>query len=76
MVLQARNTGDVRLRIADMRLVAGGRPVFQQGGLFGYVLGQATMQWPLARGTGLGSGALSLQGQTNLGAISVPVQRQ
>ena len=48
--LRAHNTGDQRLRIAQITLAgAGGASVKLGGGLLGYVLGHADMSWTLGK---------------------------
>ncbi|EKF17325.1 fimbrial biogenesis chaperone [Nitratireductor pacificus] len=69
LVLVARNTGSSRLRISDVLLRAGGGVVRRESGLLGYVLGGATMQWPLGAAAGLGGGPVTMTVQTHLGPI-------
>lgn len=64
LAIEARNSGGRRLRLADVSLSQGGRVIHRQPGLFGYVLPNGTMRWPLAGGAG---GANIIQAQTNLG---------
>ncbi|MFU8866012.1 MAG: molecular chaperone [Rhodobacterales bacterium] len=75
-VLQARNLGDVRLRIADLRVMAGGSTMIRQDGLFAYVLGGSVMQWQVGSASTWGAGALSVKAATNAGDLNVPVARQ
>lgn len=69
--LVGQNRGDVRLRLADLRLSGSGATV-QRNGLVGYVLGGSTMQWPVAQAGRLGAGA-RLKAETNLGALDARV---
>ena len=75
-VLQARNVGDVRLRVADLRVMSGGTTVVRQDGLFAYVLGGSVMQWQVGSASRWGAGALSVKAATNAGDLNVPVARQ
>lgn len=70
--LVARNTGDSRLRLADVTLGAPGGASVTHSGLMGYVLGGSTMQWPIAPAGQLGATA-RLTATTNLGRLSVDV---
>lgn len=72
-VLEARNIGDTRLRIADAELRRGGNVVYSKNGLFGYVLGGATMQWPLGPVSRIGTAGLELQASTSQGLLHAPV---
>ncbi|WP_417675608.1 molecular chaperone [Pseudodonghicola sp.] len=64
--LEARNSGQQNLRLVDLRLSRGGSRVYGKTGLFGYVLGGATMRWPLGAVSGIGSG-LTLSAMTAAG---------
>lgn len=75
-VLQARNVGDMRLRIADLQVYAGGRTLARQNGLFGYVLGGSVMQWSFGSASQIGNGSLSLRATTNAGVLNAPIVRQ
>jgi len=70
-VLTARNAGQSRLKLADLRLLRNGRTVYRQDGLFGYVLGGSEMRWVLKQG--VGGGRLELRAETNQGAIRTDV---
>lgn len=74
-VLQARNVGDTRLRIADLQVLTGNRALVRQNGLFGYVLGGSVMQWSFGGGTQLAQGSLSLRAMTNAGSLNAPITR-
>ena len=75
-VLMAQNAGDVRLRLADVRMVQAGGTVDSHEGLFGYVLGGASMQWPLGSASKFGSGTVSLQADTSRGPLQANVARR
>ena len=75
-VLEGRNTGQVRLRMADLRLTQGGKMVSRHDGLLGYVLGGATMRWPVAAASSIGSGRVKLQASTSRGALDANVSTQ
>ncbi|MDB5658752.1 MAG: molecular chaperone [Cypionkella sp.] len=75
-VLEAKNTGDVRLRLADVELVQGGGTVDSHKGLFGYVLGGASMRFPLGSASKFRNGPLSLQAVTSRGPLSAAVSQR
>lgn len=70
--LVGQNRGDTRLRLADLRLSGASGASVKRPGLMGYVLGGATMQWPVAPAGRLGGGA-SLKAATNFGALDARV---
>lgn len=70
--LVARNQGDSRLRLADLRLTGASGATVSHPGLVGYVLGGSSMQWQVASSGRLGSGA-TLSAATNLGLLDVSV---
>lgn len=70
--LVAQNTGDSRLRIADVTLTASNGATVSHPGLLGYVLGGSSMEWPIASAGQLG-GSARLSAATNLGALDVDV---
>lgn len=73
--LVAVNRGDSRLRLADLQLKgASGAKVAHQG-LPGYVLGGASMQWPIAPAGRLGASA-RLTVVTNVGSLDTGVASQ
>lgn len=72
LLLTARNTGQSRLRLSDLTLTQGGRKLGSRIGLVGYVLGGATMQWPIA-GKALSGGAVSLSAQSDFGPFDAKV---
>jgi fimbrial chaperone protein len=43
--LSASNSGDERIRLADLKLQSGGRSIMVGRGLAGYVLGRSTREW-------------------------------
>ncbi len=73
LVLTARNTGDTRLRLADVQLTQGGRAIGARKGLVGYVLGGASMQWPVGAGKSVSSGAVGLRAQSEFGPLDANV---
>lgn len=74
--LQAHNAGDIRLRLADVKLVSGGDTVHSHDGLVGYVLGGASMRFPLGQASRLPNGPVSLQAETSRGTLKTDVQQQ
>lgn len=73
MYLEARNAGDVRLRLANMELMRGNAMVFRRNGLFGYVLGGSSMRWPLGSAGRIGTASGNLRATTNRGILNAPV---
>lgn len=61
--LTAKNTGNRRLRLADLNIEAGGKSLYRQTGLVGYVLAGAEMRWPI-------STALPTDGKVAMKAVS------
>ncbi|SNT76139.1 molecular chaperone [Paracoccus seriniphilus] len=70
--LVGQNRGDTRLRLADLRMTGASGARVARRGLVGYVLGGATMQWPVAAAGRLGAGA-RLKAATNLGTLDAQV---
>lgn len=70
--LVAQNRGDTRLRLSDLKLSGASGASASHRGLVGYVLGGATMQWPVAPAGRLGGGA-QLKAQTDRGALDARV---
>ncbi|WP_187435744.1 fimbrial biogenesis chaperone [Bradyrhizobium hipponense] len=72
LAVTARNTGQQRLKIADLKVTDGaGQSVPLGKGLVGYVLGNATMQWSFpAHGTNLSGRAVTLSAQSDAGQIN------
>ncbi len=73
LVLTARNAGDTRLRLADVQLTQQGRVLGGRKGLVGYVLGGASMQWPIGAGKSVSSGAVGLKAQSEFGPLNADV---
>ncbi|QND53212.1 molecular chaperone [Phyllobacterium sp. 628] len=73
LVLAARNNGDSRLRLSDLQLTQGGRDVGTRKGLVGYVLGGASMQWPVGSGRSVSGGSVALKAQSDSGPLDVNV---
>lgn len=74
-VLEARNVGQVRLRLADLRINSAGTTVVRHNGLFGYVLGGSTMRWTLGSASRYGGG-VTLQATTSRGPLNANVSAQ
>lgn len=70
LALIARNSGGSRLRLADVSLKQGGKVVGNRKGLVGYVLGGATMQWPIGRASRISGSVLTLSAQSDTGPIN------
>ncbi|HVW54927.1 MAG TPA: molecular chaperone [Rhizobiaceae bacterium] len=71
--LIGRNRGGSRLRLSDLKLTQGGKTIARRKGLVGYVLGGATMEFPVGRGTRLGGGKVKLSANSAVGPISASV---
>jgi len=78
LVLTAKNTGQRRLRIANLQLNAGASRIASRDGLLGYVLGGAAMQWtlPASRNNAIAGRAFTLSAQGDSGPINAPVVAQ
>lgn len=78
LLLVARNQGASRLRLADVVLLSGAGVVGRDEGLTGYVLGGASMQWPIRTSGRVGAGPLVMRAQSHLGPIetSLAIQRR
>ena len=65
-------------RLADIVLLSGGGVVGRDEGLTGYVLGGASMQWPIRTSGRVGAGPLVMRAQSHLGPIetSLAIQRR
>ncbi|MBY8917085.1 molecular chaperone [Nitratireductor rhodophyticola] len=76
LMLVARNNGAGRLRLSDVRISQGARRIGRRDGLVGYVLGGATMQWPIGSAGSVGGGPAALRAQSHLGPVeaTVPVR--
>jgi fimbrial chaperone protein len=72
LAVTAKNTGQQRLKIADLKLTDGtGRSVTLGSGLVGYVLGNATIQWSFpARGISVSGRTVTLSAQSDGGEIN------
>jgi fimbrial chaperone protein len=71
LAVTAKNAGQQRLKIADLKLIDGaGQSVTLGKGLVGYVLGSATMRWSFpAHATNLSGRAVTLSAQSDAGQI-------
>jgi fimbrial chaperone protein len=72
LAVTAKNAGQQRLKIADLKLADGtGRSITLGSGLVGYVLGNATMQWSFpARGIRVSGPTVKLSAQSDGGEIN------
>lgn len=69
--LVATNRGDTHLRLSDLTLSQAGKSAFNRKGLVGYVLGGASMQWPITLKNA--GGPLKLSATGSNGPISANV---
>ena len=70
--LIGRNTGDRRIRLADLGLTANGISIYLHTGLFGYVLPGAEMRWPITSSTPLPMGTkLDMKAMADTGPMEV-----
>lgn len=76
--LVGRNTGNRRLRLADLSIDSAGKQVFFQQGLVGYVLAGSELQVPLssASGTIPSDGRLRMTAASDNGRVEVPLATQ
>jgi fimbrial chaperone protein len=73
LVLTAHNTGDTRLRLADVRLLQGSHFVAGHKGLVGYVLGGASTHWPIQAEKSINPGPVTLKVQSELGPFDANI---
>ena len=75
-MLVASNAGDMRLRIASLKLKDGrGRELSFGNGLVGYALGHASMSWVLPnRAGGFGGGTIAITAETEKGPLDASAQ--
>ncbi|KAA1180537.1 molecular chaperone [Rhizobium tropici] len=73
LVLVGRNNGGSRFRLSNLTLAQGGTKISNRNGLVGYVLGGATMQWPIGTTKSLSGSAVTLHGQSDLGPFDAKV---
>ena len=73
LMLTARNNGDSRFRLSNITLKQGETKIGSRSGLVGYVLGGATMQWPIGSTKSLSGNAVSLQGLSDFGPFDAKV---
>ncbi|MER8624012.1 molecular chaperone [Mesorhizobium sp. LNJC403B00] len=73
LVLTASNTGESRLRLSNLSLTQNGKKLGNRNGLVGYVLGGATMQWPIGSSKSLSAGSVLLKAQSDLGPFDAKV---
>jgi fimbrial chaperone protein len=70
--LIGRNTGNRRIRLADVSLESGGASIFQAAGLVGYVLPGSEMRWAVTPATPLASdGRVRMKANGDTGPIDV-----
>jgi len=67
--LVAQNTGNTRLKLADLSLQQGKARLYGKKGLVGYVLAGATVEWPVALQQRLGPSAVTVTAESHRGAI-------
>ncbi|WEX85755.1 molecular chaperone [Sinorhizobium garamanticum] len=72
-LLVGRNSGDSRLRLSDLSLSRDGQRLGGRNGLIGYVLGGATMQWPIPLSRTPAGGSITLSAQTQTGPLNASV---
>jgi fimbrial chaperone protein len=73
LMLTARNNGDSRFRLSNVVLKQGETKIGSKSGLVGYVLGGATMQWPIGSAKSLSGNAVTLQGLSDFGPFDAKV---
>lgn len=77
-MLVGRNTGNRRLRVADLNIDAGGKPVFSRPGLVGYVLAGSELRIPLDGGQGAipADGRLRMIAASDTGRVEASLAAQ
>ncbi|NLS17183.1 molecular chaperone [Rhizobium sp. P40RR-XXII] len=73
LFLVGRNNGGSRFRLSNLTLAQGGTKISGRNGLVGYVLGGATMQWPIGAAKSLSGSTVTLHGQSDLGPFDAKV---
>ncbi|MEK1886043.1 MAG: fimbria/pilus periplasmic chaperone [Phyllobacterium sp.] len=73
LVVSGANSGDVSLRITDLKVLSGRRLVASKSGLVGYVQGGATSDFQLGQVKGALRGNVQLKAQSDEGAIDVTI---
>ncbi|NLR98007.1 molecular chaperone [Rhizobium sp. P38BS-XIX] len=73
LLLTGKNNGGSRFRLSNVTLVQGATKIGGRNGLVGYVLSGATMQWPITTAKSLSGGAVTLQGQSDLGPFNANI---
>jgi fimbrial chaperone protein len=73
LMLTGRNNGDSRFRLSNVVLKQGDTKIGSKSGLVGYVLGGATMQWPIGSTKSLSGNAVTLQGLSDFGPFDAKV---
>lgn len=73
LFLTGTNNGASRFRLSNVTLKQGAAKIGSRGGLVGYVLGGATMQWPITTAKSLSGGTVTLQGQSDLGPFDANI---
>lgn len=68
--LVGRNTGDRRLRLSDLDLQAGGKGLYGQPGLVGYVLAGSQMRWAIPA-TLPADGKVAMKATSDTGPVEV-----
>jgi len=73
LFLVGKNNGASRFRLSNLTLAQGGTKISGRNGLVGYVLGGATMQWPIGAAKSLSGSTVTLHGQSDLGPFDAKV---
>lgn len=73
LFLAGTNNGGSRFRLSNVVLKQGATKIGGRSGLVGYVLGGTTMQWPIGSAKSLSGGAVTLQGQSDLGPFNANI---
>ncbi|WP_184364104.1 molecular chaperone [Rhizobium sp. BK602] len=73
LLLTGKNNGDSRFRLSNVTIKQGAAKIGGRNGLVGYVLGGATMQWPVGSAKSLSGGTITLQGQSDLGPFNANI---
>ncbi|MGX5843068.1 fimbrial biogenesis chaperone [Mesorhizobium sp. ArgA1] len=73
LLLSASNSGGSRFRLSNLSVIQNGKKLGSRNGLVGYVLGGATMQWPIGSSKSLSAGSVLLKAQSDVGPFDAKV---
>lgn len=71
--ITATNRGHKRMKIFNMTMTGGGKPIARQDGLLGYVLGRSTVSWFLPSPLGA-KGSIMIHGESEAGKFNAKAE--